>query len=1150
MRNLILFILILSFHYTSAQYNQDAPWMKSLDIENKMLKSNDPENNKTVITFKATQDAFNNYWKNRDHTLKGSGYKPFKRWEDHWKNFVNKNNKLPSSSVLYKSWLEASKFNKANRMTDDSDWQPLGPFSHTNTGSWSSGQGRVNVVFVDPNNAINNTNIVYVGVPAGGIWKSTNGGTTWSNLSDYLPQIGVSGIAVEYGNANVIYIATGDDDNTDSFSVGVWKSIDGGLTWNPTGLNPDNSPTSMNDIYSHPTNPNILWVATNTGLYKTTDGGITWTNTHSGNIKDLKLKPRDPNTIYIATTTEVFKSTDGGDTFAPSSNGLPALSGRLVIDITPANPNVIYVFSVTTTWGIQGIYKSSDSGATFIEMDADGYSFGYSQAYYDMAFAVSDTDENEIYTGILNIWKSTDSGATMVRLNEWDNPTLANYTHADIHFLRFYNGELYAGTDGGFYKSSDGGTSFTDFTTGMQIGQFYRIAVSKQDSNYIVGGLQDNGGYGFNNGVWQNFYGDDGMDVAIDPANPKHYYGFNQLGQPVRFSNDAGASLTMTLNASVLGNWVTPLVINKDGEVYGAGSSLQRLTNNKFNAITPYMGGNIDVLEINYYNPDIIYLAVNQVLKKSTDRGVSFTDIATFSNDITAIESNNNNIDIVYVCTSGLLGNVFQSNDGGLNFNDITGGLPNVTKNTIKHQYESTNNTIYLGTSLGVYKYDDTNTDWEPFNTNLPNVSITDIEINSIDNNITVSTYGRGVWRSSLTSTPLANTDIKFLGVSGLNVSSVDCNSMVSPQLEFENNGLSTINRIDITYSIDGVSRNYVWNGTLTSKNKALVSLPDEILNEGVHTFFMSAQVLNDEYITNNESLTISFRVNQSEVVQNSNDFESSSEQLVTYNSNISETKPVWERGIPTGNDLNTASSGTQVYGTTLNGDSHPDSKGYLVSKCYDLSEIDNPVLKFYMAYELYESVLISYYDVLYIEYSLDEGTTWRLLGSSSDTNWYNSAETHASNVCKTCVGGQWIGVNTSMQQYSYDLSALTAETSFVFRFVFHTDYTSRESEGVIIDDLLIDGTPALSTDTLPLSQFVVYPNPSPNIFNINISNIPYEYIKYKVVDITGKTVISTQEAEVTENTFKLNMVDFTSGLYFLNIETNLGHIVKKIILN
>ena len=405
MKHLILLFSLISCTLLHAQFNELAPWMQNLNQEQRLTNSE--------LTFQEIVDAFDTYWKTRDPNVKGSGYKPFKRWENYWKNFVKVDGTLPSKQELWDTWLEKNqKKNLRSTLLDNSNWLPIGPFTHINTGSWSSGQGRVNSIIVDPNDPT----IFYSGAPAGGIWKSTDSGSTWTVLTDDLPQIGVSGIAIDYANSNIIYIATGDDDNNDSYSVGVWKSINGGTTWNQTGLNPTNSPTDMNDIYIHPTNPNILWVATSSGVYRTTNAGVNWTNTLSGNIKDIKIKPGDPNIVYAVSSNTFYRSIDGGITFSASSTGLPSSSGRLVIDVTPANSNVVYVLSANTSYGFQGVYKSTNSGMIFsqtaetdnIFISAQGTSS--TQAWYDMAFAVSDTNENEVYTGVLDIWKTTDGG--------------------------------------------------------------------------------------------------------------------------------------------------------------------------------------------------------------------------------------------------------------------------------------------------------------------------------------------------------------------------------------------------------------------------------------------------------------------------------------------------------------------------------------------------------------------------------------------------------------------------------------------------------------------------------------------------------------------------------------------------------------------
>jgi hypothetical protein len=130
----------------------------------------------------------------------------------------------------------------------------------------------------------------------------------------------------------------------------------------------------------------------------------------------------------------------------------------------------------------------------------------------------------------LNVWKSTNGGTAVTKLNSWSNPSGPSYTHADIHYLGFHGNKLFCGSDGGIYVSENNGANFTDLTAGVQISQFYKIAVAKQTSANMVGGLQDNGGHAYSGGQWKNYYGADGMDTAINPTNQNQYYGFIQNG--------------------------------------------------------------------------------------------------------------------------------------------------------------------------------------------------------------------------------------------------------------------------------------------------------------------------------------------------------------------------------------------------------------------------------------------------------------------------------------------------------------------------------------------------------------------------------------------------------------------------------------------
>ena len=427
-KNYLILSLLCSF-FGFSQYNPAAPWMKNINTS----RAN-------MATIDEQVEAFQVYWTTHDRNVRGSGFKPFMRWEYHWRNYENEQGYVMSSDEFWNAWREKNSV-KANRnatlAVPISNWQPVGPFSHTNTGSWSSGQGRVNIVHVDPTNS----NVIYLGSPAGGIWKSINNGSNWTPLTDELPQIGVSGIAIDYSNSDVIYIATGDKDAGDSYSVGVYKSTNGGLTWNATGIMGSSNPTRAGDIIIHPTNNQILWCATNDGIFKTTNAGNSWARVQTGNFSqgNIRLKANDPSTVFAVSKNKFYTSTNGGDSFTSVSTGLPTTSDRLLLDVTPANADYLYILSSNSEGGMQGIYRSINGGATFTktssnESIAAGDVFESPQSYYDLALAVSSTNENEIYTGCLNVWKSTNGGATVSKINSWSNPAGASYTHADIHY--------------------------------------------------------------------------------------------------------------------------------------------------------------------------------------------------------------------------------------------------------------------------------------------------------------------------------------------------------------------------------------------------------------------------------------------------------------------------------------------------------------------------------------------------------------------------------------------------------------------------------------------------------------------------------------------------------------------------------------------
>jgi len=716
------------------------------------------------------------YWQSRpDRFQKGSGFKVYQRWKELWRNSHHADGTLFSQDEVQNIFLSERKI--ISSPIDDhpsvdseqnalSTWIPLGPFSHTNSGSWSSGQGRVNVTLVDPNHP----NTIYIGTPNGGLWKSTNHGNTWVNLTDFLPTIGVSGIAVDYANSNIVYISTGDEDASDSFSSGIFKSLDGGMTWEATGF-PIGSFSTTGEIYIHPTQSNILWVVSSQGFYKSVDAGLSWTQKNGGFCKEMRLKPGDPNTIYLVennyATNQAFikKSTNGGESFATVQSYSNA--GRTVIAVTPANAEYLYVLVSNSNDTFKGIYRSVNSGATFSTQNTTTDIYQSQQAWFDLALTVSDVYEDVIFTGCLNIWGSGDGGQNFYQVNEWFSPAAASYAHADVHDLKFFNGKLYAGTDGGIYVSEDFGNTFSDKTkNGVAIGQFYRIDVKQANGSNIAGGLQDNGGYQVLNNEWYNYHGADGMDAIVHPTL-NYSLGFIQFGLGLYSTTNHQLPLqngyvTASPN-EVYGNWITPLEVGAGGKLYAGFDLLYALNplSNQWEQEIPFSftNENIDQIKVDPTNDQrVMFSSDNRLFISDGLSPMNFIELfIPETGFITNFAFNHQNPQILYVTKSN---HVLKSTNGGLTWQNISFNLPTSRKIDIVHQSGSANNTLYVALSKAVYFMDDSSNSWNILGSGLPNSTITDLEINAVENHVLVCTYGRGIWRTSVAPNSLSSNEM------------------------------------------------------------------------------------------------------------------------------------------------------------------------------------------------------------------------------------------------------------------------------------------------------------------------------------------------------------------------------------------------------
>lgn len=725
----------------------------------------------TSASLQQKSQVFESYWSNKSME-KGKGFKQFKRYEYFLQNRIDNSGRFNQETDIISDYQKANQ-QAANQKSlgTAGKWIHLGPFGPSN----GSGSGRINCISFHPTNA----NIILVGAPSGGIWRSTNAGGSWTTNTDDLASIGFSDIAFAPSNGNIVYAASGDRDGNDTYTHGILKSTDAGISWNITSWAYDyNYKRQTYRLLVHPTNPDIVYATTSLGLFKTTDGGQNWSRIRVGIYKDMEFKPNDPNTIYIVSTSTVAKSTNGGTTFVILNGFSPGVSlNRLEVAVTAADPDYIYILGAKSSDnGFGGVYLSTDAGTTFstratspnlLGWKSDGSDQG-GQGWYDLALEVSQTNKSIILVGGVNVWRSINAGSSWSLSGHWQGSG-APYVHADIHMIKYspHNGStVWACTDGGVSKSTNNGTSWIEKNTQLSIAQMYRLGASKTTASKVLTGWQDNG-TSLMSSSWNKVLGGDGMECIVSHDNNNILFGSLYYGNIRRSLNNGSNWSEISGSINDQGAWVTPFIqdpINANLFFAGytdvwksanKGNSWSRISNFNTNAT-------IKALSSAPSNSQIIWASNSSGLYRTTNGGQSWTPISSYigGGDVNSIAINQTNPDIVWVCKSGFYDGdkVFETQDGGSTWTNISGSLPNYPANTIVNDYTSAHG-LYLGTDMGVYYRDTLLGDWVYFMKDLPNVIVTELEIFHKDHKIRASTYGRGLWESVLY--PYANPIVK-----------------------------------------------------------------------------------------------------------------------------------------------------------------------------------------------------------------------------------------------------------------------------------------------------------------------------------------------------------------------------------------------------
>ncbi len=741
-----------------------------------------------TLTFYDVQKAFNDYWepfnvqkgyyKSAGVQTKAGGWKQFRRWEWLMEARINPTTGEFPKTTGYKEFSKLYSGLKAASVSDS--WVSLGPAS--SDGGYA-GLGRFNcVAFRQGDN-----NTLYAGTASGGLWRTTNGGTNWVVLTDENPVLGVSDVIVIPGtsvNSDILYIGTGDRDggsmwsllggqSNDNNSVGVLKSTDGGSSWVSTGLSFSTSnKETVNRLLRDPVNADILYAATTDGFYKTTDAGVSWTKYITTNFIDIEMNPDDSNIIYGSTMNgQVYRSTDYGENW----NEVLSVSGgrRTQLAVSPDNANIVYVL-VSAGSSFKAIYKSTDKGALFsshftgtnmMGWDCDGGSGG--QGWYDLCIAADPNNVNTVFVGGVNTWKSTDGGGSWAINNHWSHTCGGSATevHADKHFLAFQNGSsvLYECNDGGLYKTTDLGASWTQISDGVVCSQIYRLGVSQTSPNDIIIGLQDNGTKAMKSSTWDDVIGGDGMECLIDYTDENVQYGELYYGSIKRTLNKWASYTTISGGITEGGSWVTPFIIdpNDNKTLYAGYSNVWKTTDrgDNWTKISDFAIG-VRSLAVAPSNSQYIYAASQSKIYTTSDGGTNWTDITNtlpvgFGN-ITYVAVKHDDPNTVWVTLGGYNSyGIYESKDAGATWNNISTGLPNIPVMCVIQNRQNTSKVeLYVGTDVGIYvKIDDDN--WSPFMTDLPNVVVTELDIYYDDadlknSRIRAATYGRGLWESEL----------------------------------------------------------------------------------------------------------------------------------------------------------------------------------------------------------------------------------------------------------------------------------------------------------------------------------------------------------------------------------------------------------------
>ncbi len=684
--------------------------------------------------------------------------------------------------------------------------------------------GRIADIAIHPND--NNT--WYVAVGSGGVWKTKNAGITWTPLFDEQACFSTGCVTVDPANPSVVWVGTGENVGGRhlSFGDGVYRSGDGGQTWQNMGLKDSEH---VSKIIIHPEDSNIIWVAAqgplwskggDRGLFKSTDGGKTWTqtlgNTEWTGVTDLVIDPRNPDQLYAATWdrhrtvaaymgggpgTGLHSSSDGGETWQKLSKGLPKSNmGKIGLTISPQRPDVLYA-AIELDRRKGGVYKSTDRGASWTKQ-SDAVSGGTGPHYYQELYACPHNFDR-IYLLDVRMQVSDNGGKTFRRVKE-------KHKHSDNHALAFRKDDpdyLLCGSDGGIYETYDLAEHWR-FISNLPLTQFYKVAVDDAEPFYnIYGGTQDNsteGGpsrtdnvQGIQNSDWRVVLDWDGHQPATEPGNPDIIYGQRQEGTLSRIDMITGEVMDIQPQPAEdedyeRFNWDAPILVSPHSpqRIFFASQRLWvsdnrgddwrtlsgDLTRDENRFALPIMGKTQswdnawDVLAMSNYNTissiaqspkeaDLIYIGTDDgIIQVTEDYGKNWRKIEVSSisgmpktpyiNDIKAdlFDANTVYVSLDNHKYGDYKPYILKSTDRGKTWKQIQSNLPErllVWRLVQDHVKEDL---LFAGTEFGIYFSPNGGDRWIKLKGGVPTISFRDLAIQRRENDLVGASFGRSFY--------------------------------------------------------------------------------------------------------------------------------------------------------------------------------------------------------------------------------------------------------------------------------------------------------------------------------------------------------------------------------------------------------------------